>query len=81
MRRNWLFFLLVTIAGLALRLFFVFRYPHVAGDTWVYGDIAKNWLDHGIFGVTRRNCSTSKNFATGTISLVVELMRIGENIP
>lgn len=51
-RRNWLFFLLITIAGLALRLFFVFRYPHVAGDTWVYGDIAKNWLDHGIFGVT-----------------------------
>ena len=41
-RRNWLFFLLLTIAGLALRLFFVFRYPHVAGDTWVYGDIAKN---------------------------------------
>ncbi|HEY1526416.1 MAG TPA: glycosyltransferase family 39 protein [Candidatus Angelobacter sp.] len=51
-RRNWLFFLLVTIAGLVLRLFFVFRFPHLAGDTWVYGDIAKNWLDHGIFGLT-----------------------------
>jgi len=51
-RRNWLFFLLLTIAGLALRLFFVFRYPHIAGDTWIYGDIAKNWLDHGIFGLT-----------------------------
>jgi 4-amino-4-deoxy-L-arabinose transferase-like glycosyltransferase len=51
-RRNWLFFLLLTIAGMALRLFFVFRLPHVAGDTWIYGDIAKNWLDHGIFGVT-----------------------------
>jgi hypothetical protein len=51
-RRNWLFFLLVTIAGLALRLWFTFRYPHVAGDTWVYGDIAVNWLDHGMFGVT-----------------------------
>jgi Dolichyl-phosphate-mannose-protein mannosyltransferase len=51
-RRNWLFFLLVTIAGLLLRFFFVFRYPHVAGDTWVYGDIARNWLDHGIFGLT-----------------------------
>jgi hypothetical protein len=43
-RRNWPFFLLATIAALALRLFFVFRFPHVAGDTWVYGDIAKNWL-------------------------------------
>ncbi len=51
-RRNWLFFLLVTIAGLLLRFFFVFRYPHVAGDTWVYGNIAGNWLDHGIFGLT-----------------------------
>jgi len=51
-RRNWLFFLLLTIAALALRLFFVFRYPHLAGDTWIYGDIAKNWLDHGIFGLT-----------------------------
>src|SRR5579859_4331306 len=51
-RRNWPFFLLLTVAALALRLFFVFRFPHIAGDTWVYGDIAKNWLDHGIFGVT-----------------------------
>ena len=51
-RRNWLFFLLLTIAGLALRLFFVVRLPHIAGDTWIYGDIARNWLDHGIFGVT-----------------------------
>ncbi len=51
-RQNWLFFLLATLAALALRLFFVFRLPHLAGDTWVYGDIARNWLNHGIFGVT-----------------------------
>ena len=51
-RRNWLFFLLATIAALALRFFFVFHLPHLAGDTWVYGDIAKNWLNRGIFGVT-----------------------------
>jgi 4-amino-4-deoxy-L-arabinose transferase-like glycosyltransferase len=51
-RRNWLFFLLATIAGLALRFLFIFRFPHVVGDTLVYGDIAKNWLDHGIFGLT-----------------------------
>ena len=52
LRRNWLFFLLVTAAALALRLFFVFRLPHLAGDTWIYGDIAKNWLTHGIYGVS-----------------------------
>jgi len=50
-RRNWLFFLLATMAALALRLFFVFRFPHLAGDTWIYGDIAKNWLNHGVFGL------------------------------
>jgi 4-amino-4-deoxy-L-arabinose transferase-like glycosyltransferase len=51
-RRNWLFFLLATAAALALRLFFVFHFPHVEGDTFVYGDIARNWLNHGIFGLT-----------------------------
>ncbi|PYP91939.1 MAG: hypothetical protein DMG65_05735 [Candidatus Angelobacter sp. Gp1-AA117] len=51
-RDNKLFFLLCTLAALALRLFFVFRYPHVAGDSFVYGDIAKNWLNHGIYGLT-----------------------------
>ena len=51
-RRNKLFFLVATIAALALRFFFVFRYPHIAGDTFIYGDIAKNWLNHGIYGLT-----------------------------
>jgi 4-amino-4-deoxy-L-arabinose transferase-like glycosyltransferase len=51
-RQNWLYFLLATLAALALRFFFVFHLPHMAGDTWVYGDIARNWLNHGIFGVT-----------------------------
>jgi hypothetical protein len=46
------FFLLVTLAAFALRLVFYFRFPHVFGDSLVYGDIAKNWLDRGIFGLT-----------------------------
>ena len=46
------YFLLLTMAALALRLVFYFKYPHVTGDSFVYGDIAKNWLDHGIFGLT-----------------------------
>ncbi|HJT53671.1 MAG TPA: glycosyltransferase family 39 protein [Candidatus Angelobacter sp.] len=52
LRRNWLFFCLVTAAALALRLFFVFFLPHISGDTFIYGDIAKNWLTHGIYGLT-----------------------------
>lgn len=52
LRRNWLFFLLATVAALALRLFFVYRFPLIQGDSFIYGDIARNWLNHGIFGVT-----------------------------
>lgn len=51
-RRNPWFFLLSTLAALALRFFFVVRYPHFAGDGLVYGDIAKNWLIYGIYGLS-----------------------------
>lgn len=46
------FFLLLTLAAFALRLLFYFKFPHVTGDSLVYGDIARNWLEHGIFGLT-----------------------------
>jgi 4-amino-4-deoxy-L-arabinose transferase-like glycosyltransferase len=46
------YFLLVTLAAFALRLVFYFRFPHVTGDSLIYGDIAKNWLDYGTFGLT-----------------------------
>lgn len=48
--RRW--FLAFTVAAFALRLVFYFRFPHVTGDSLIYGDIARNWLDHGIFGLT-----------------------------
>lgn len=51
-RRNWVFFLVATLAALALRLFFVFAFSHVAGDSFVYGDIAKAWLQHGTYALT-----------------------------
>ncbi len=46
------YFLGVTLAAFALRLAFYFKFPHVTGDSFIYGQIAKNWLDHGIFGLT-----------------------------
>ncbi len=46
------YFLLVTLAAFALRLLFYIRFPHVTGDSLIYGDIAKNWLDHGVFGLS-----------------------------
>ena len=48
--RKW--FLVFSLTALALRLTFYFLFPHVTGDSLIYGDIAKNWLDHGIFGLT-----------------------------
>jgi 4-amino-4-deoxy-L-arabinose transferase-like glycosyltransferase len=50
-RQHHRFFLFTALAGLALRLFFIFRFPAVTTDSFIYGDIAKNWLLHGIYGV------------------------------
>ncbi len=55
LRRNKWFFLFATLAAVALRLFFVFVFPRVDGDSFVYGDIAKHWLDQGIYGLTADN--------------------------
>ena len=51
-RNNLRFFLWATIAAVALRLLFIFRFPAVTTDSFVYGDIAKNWLQHGIYGLS-----------------------------
>ena len=39
-------------AGLAFRLFFVFRFPSDSGDTVLYEEIATNWLKHGAYAMT-----------------------------
>jgi 4-amino-4-deoxy-L-arabinose transferase-like glycosyltransferase len=51
-RQNFRYFLLATLAAIALRLFFISRFPGVTTDSFVYGDIAKNWLQHGIYGLS-----------------------------
>jgi 4-amino-4-deoxy-L-arabinose transferase-like glycosyltransferase len=43
---------LATLAAIGLRLVFLFRFPALTPDSFVYGDIAKNWLQHGIYGLT-----------------------------
>jgi hypothetical protein len=41
-----------ALAGLGLRLFFVLRFPiSSAEDTGFYVQLARNWLDHGVYGV------------------------------
>jgi 4-amino-4-deoxy-L-arabinose transferase-like glycosyltransferase len=45
-----LFTLVVLAAGAALRLWFIHVHPMVQGDSLLYGDIAANWLNHGVYG-------------------------------
>jgi 4-amino-4-deoxy-L-arabinose transferase-like glycosyltransferase len=52
LRKHGRFFLLAGLAGLTLRLLFFFRFPAVTADSLVYGDITRNWLTHGIYGLT-----------------------------
>jgi 4-amino-4-deoxy-L-arabinose transferase-like glycosyltransferase len=44
--------LLAAVAGLALRLACVFYFPAVVDDSRLYADIAQNWLQHGVYGIT-----------------------------
>lgn len=52
LRKNSRFFITTTLIALALRLFFVFRFPAVVDDSRLYADIALNWLHHGVYGVS-----------------------------
>jgi hypothetical protein len=49
-RRTMLSILCALVAGTALRLWFIHAFPQIQGDTLLYGDIARNWLTHGIYG-------------------------------
>lgn len=51
-RKNARLILLAALAGLALRLVFVFHFPAVVDDSRLYADIAENWLQHGVYGIT-----------------------------
>ena len=46
------FFAVASLAALGLRLFLVLRFPAVVDDSRLYADIAENWLQHGVYGIT-----------------------------
>jgi 4-amino-4-deoxy-L-arabinose transferase-like glycosyltransferase len=50
--RNKLYFLLLTLLGFALRGYFLHWHFLFEGDSLVYGDLAKNWALHGVYGIT-----------------------------
>jgi 4-amino-4-deoxy-L-arabinose transferase-like glycosyltransferase len=52
-RKHCWWFAATTVAAILLRLFFVFKLPLIAGDTLIYGDIAKCLVNNHIFGIER----------------------------
>jgi 4-amino-4-deoxy-L-arabinose transferase-like glycosyltransferase len=51
-RKDARFFLAASLVALALRLVFVLHFPAVVDDSRLYADIAENWLQHGVYGIT-----------------------------
>ena len=52
LRENSVFFLGASVGALALRLLFVVYFPAVVDDSRFYANIAGNWLQRGVYGVT-----------------------------
>src|ERR1035437_3355010 len=52
-REHRSFFLGAILAALALRLFFFVYFPAVTDDSRVYANLAANWLQHGVYGLTQ----------------------------
>jgi 4-amino-4-deoxy-L-arabinose transferase-like glycosyltransferase len=46
------FYVITGIAALALRVLLTLKFPAVVDDSRLYADIAKNWLAHGVYGIT-----------------------------
>lgn len=67
--RFWLYAGAALAAGLLLRLWFVADMGTVAGDSLIYGDIAKNLLEHGVYGLTHRG-------APGSLGVIPTLIRL-----
>jgi 4-amino-4-deoxy-L-arabinose transferase-like glycosyltransferase len=44
---------LALMAGLLLRIWFITHAARIDGDTLLYGNIARNWMEHGIYSFTQ----------------------------
>ena len=51
-RRNKIFFLVLTILGFLLRGYFLHWHYLFEGDSLIYGELAKNWLLNGAYALT-----------------------------
>jgi 4-amino-4-deoxy-L-arabinose transferase-like glycosyltransferase len=62
-RKSWLYFALITALGGAFRALFILR-SVLPFDGLVYGEMARNWLQHGVLGLS------------GTTGLTPSLIRL-----
>ena len=51
-RQHARFFLAASLAALGLRVLLVAYFPGVTDDSRFYANIAENWLQHGVYGIT-----------------------------
>jgi 4-amino-4-deoxy-L-arabinose transferase-like glycosyltransferase len=51
-RRNLWFFVIGAATAVLLRAIFILCFPSLGNDSFIYGDIAKNWLRHGVYGLS-----------------------------
>src|SRR5882757_3046785 len=49
----WLWTAVALAGGLGLRLWFISHSATIAGDTLIYGAIAKNWMEQGVYGFSQ----------------------------
>jgi 4-amino-4-deoxy-L-arabinose transferase-like glycosyltransferase len=52
LRKDARFFLAAGLMAVALRLLFALHFPGIVDDSRLYADIAMNWLQYGVYGVT-----------------------------
>ena len=55
--RKWILVILALAAGAALRIEFLRTHPEIGFDALRYGDIARNWITHGIYGLSSFDAS------------------------
>lgn len=52
LRENGGFFLLWMAIAIAFRVIFLLKFKLLTDDSFVYGDIAKNWLEYHVYGLS-----------------------------
>lgn len=52
LRQHFRFYLVASLFALLLRGVFLFWFPRVTSDSVIYGEIAENWLQHGVYGLS-----------------------------